>query len=155
MKSLFLRNLFFILLQPGVVAGLIPYLLWKNTHVAFHWSGIRFYLAVFIITVGMAILFHCSYLFASTGGGTISPIDPTRKLVTVGLYRFSRNPMYMGVITILSGEVILSGLMTLGAYAISIFAIFHLYIVFAEEPRLARDFGEPYKRYHYQVRRWV
>ena len=156
MFSLFLRNLFFTVLQPGVVAGLIPYLIlrYKIDDVfdqPFHFHKA---LGVLLVLTGLIILFDCIVRFAVQGRGTLSPADPTKKLVIKGLYRFSRNPMYVGVLLILTGETIFFYPNDLWTYSLFVFFLFHLFVLFVEEPRMRRDFGEEYDRYCQKVRRW-
>lgn len=159
MVSLFIRNFIFTVLQPGIVAGLIPYwILGENGNVLFveqlrsHWIHLS---GAIICLVGLIIMLTCIVSFAVYGQGTLSPVDPTKKLVVSGLYTFSRNPMYVGVILILIGESIFFTSVALGVYSIFIFIVFYIFIVFFEEPRLRKDFGEEYKLYCEKVRRWI
>ena len=157
MVSLLVRNLLFTILYPGIVAGLIPYwMVLERSEIPpldeltiHHYAG----LAAFII--GLVILITCILSFAVQGQGTLSPLDPTRRLVTKGLYKFSRNPMYVGVMLILTGEALAALSSDLGYYAIIIFVFFNLFILLHEEPRLRRVFGEEYTAYCHQVRRWI
>jgi protein-S-isoprenylcysteine O-methyltransferase Ste14 len=155
--SLFLRNLFFTVIHPGLIAGLIPW--WivrdkvKNNPIpAFHFTH---YLSILIFTIGIIILVSCIASFAIVGKGTLSPADPTKKLVTSGLYRYSRNPMYVGVVMILTGESLFFQSVDLWWYLLIIFIAFNLFIILFEEPRLRKDFGEEYKKYRRTVRRWI
>ncbi len=156
MLSLFFRNLFFTILQPGIVAGLIPYWilggkLYKpfNQHLQFYQ-----YLGILLFLIGLVIMFDCIIRFAVEGRGTLSPADPTKKLVIKRLYRFSRNPMYVGVMMILIGEAIFFQSYNLWVYLLFIFLIFNLFVMLVEEPRLCKDFGEDYCQYCKDVRRW-
>ncbi|NSL88802.1 isoprenylcysteine carboxylmethyltransferase family protein [Chitinophaga sp. Mgbs1] len=157
LRSLALRNLLFTMLQPGMVAGVIPWLLAKQhfRHAFASFGGFRQYAGAVIWLTGLAILLHCITRFALDGMGTLSPADPTRKLVISGLYRYSRNPMYVGVMLLLTGEALFCNAAILWQYSMLLLIIFHLFIIFYEEPRLRRDFGETYVRYSQQVRRWV
>jgi protein-S-isoprenylcysteine O-methyltransferase Ste14 len=157
MQSLFLRNLFFTILQPGIVAGLIPFLLAKEDlkavlHPPFTLAQ---YSGVFIFLAGIFIMSHCIIKFAIDGRGTLSPADPTKMLVISGLYKYSRNPMYVGVMLILIGETIFTLNVDLLLYSCLIFVAFNLFIHFREEPRLKKDFGVVYENYKKQVRRWI
>ena len=105
--------------------------------------------------VGLAVLLTCIVSFATRGRGTLSPADPTKKLVISGLYRFSRNPMYIGVTMMLLGESIFFRSYVLGAYTLFIFIAFNIFIIFFEEPRLQDDFGSEYNQYTQKVRRWL
>lgn len=157
MLSLFIRNLFFTVLQPGLVAGLIP--LWitgirvsEILEQVWNWQH---YLGTIVFLIGFIIMLWCIISFAIKGRGTLSPADPTQKLVVLGLYRFSRNPMYVGVVGMLIGEAIYFQSINLCVYAFVVFAGFHLFVLLHEEPRLKRDFGEEYERYFKEVRRWI
>src|SRR5689334_4979197 len=108
MWSLFLRNLFFTIIQPGIVVGFIPYWILGSPDASVFkkdFSSIQ-YIAICIFTLGVSVLLYCITMFAIKGKGTLSPADPTKKLVVSGLYRFSRNPMYIGVMLILIGEAL-------------------------------------------------
>lgn len=157
MLSLFLRNLFFTALQPGLVVGLFPYMILKNERpelfdVKF---GLLQYFGIFLFVIGAVILFDCIVRFAVQGEGTLSPADPTRKLVISGLYKYSRNPMYWGVMLMLIGEGMFFESGGLWIYTTFIFIAFNLFIRLVEEPRLRKDFGEEYDTYRKKVRRWI
>ena len=156
MVSLLFRNLIFTLLAPGVVAGLIPYLLVKDDieNIKGSWASNEV-IGIIVFLLGLVILLHCIYLFAVVGKGTLLPIDPTKRLVTVGLYNYSRNPMYLGVITILIGEGVFTWSYSLWIYTFIVFFFFNIFIFIIEEPRLRTDFGEEYDGYRKKVRMWI
>ncbi|HYC84942.1 MAG TPA: isoprenylcysteine carboxylmethyltransferase family protein [Chryseosolibacter sp.] len=157
MSSLLLRNLFFIVLQPGVVTGLVPYLLAKDAWQGVSWTPVTLRIAgaTALFCSGLIILLTCVFKFAKEGKGTLSPLDPTRRLVVSGVYRLSRNPMYVGVMFMLLAEAWLTGSTTLWIYASVIFTCFHLFILLHEEPRLKNDFPDEYPEYFRKVRRWI
>jgi protein-S-isoprenylcysteine O-methyltransferase Ste14 len=157
MLSLFLRNLFFTALQPGMVAGLFPYLILKRESPDLFDGkfGLFQFFGIFLFIVGAAVLIDCIIRFAIQGEGTLSPADPTKKLVVSGLYKYSRNPMYWGVMLILIAEAIFFESSGLWMYALFIFVAFFLFIILVEEPRLHKDFGEEYAAYRKKVRRWM
>ena len=152
MTSLYLRNLLFTILQPGIVAGLIPYLIEKEANIG-AW-GLAQFAGLLVALAGLAVMLACIFRFATEGQGTLSPADPTKKLVTGGLYQFCRNPMYVGVMGILIGEALFFSSPALRIYALLVFGAFNLFILFHEEPRLKRDFGEAYSNYCKRVGRW-
>lgn len=157
MWSLVVRNLFFTILQPGMVAGLVPYWILGSQFSETFKNSISplQYISIFIFTIGLSLLFYCISLFAVKGKGTLSPADPTKKLVISGLYKLSRNPMYIGVMLILIGEAVFFNSSSLWIYTTIIFIAFNLFIIFHEEPRLKRDFGTEYQQYVKTVRRWL
>ena len=86
--------------------------------------------------------------------GTLAPWDPPKKLVTVGLYRFVRNPIYIGVVGYVLGWSLIAGSRRMAVYAAVLAVGFHLRVVFYEEPTLARLFGNEWYRYRANVNRW-
>jgi protein-S-isoprenylcysteine O-methyltransferase Ste14 len=76
-------------------------------------------------------------------------------LVSTGLYRYSRNPMYVGVLLVVFGQAILFASPRLAVYACSLTIFFHLIVVFVEEPHLRATRGSAYELYCRTVPRWV
>lgn len=157
MLSLLLRNLFFTILHPGLVAGLIPFWILGDKMNTLFIQPLQFYhySGTIVFVIGFVIMLSCIISFAVKGRGTLSPADPTKHLVTTGLYRFSRNPMYVGVTLILIGEAIFFQSIYLWFYLLFVFIAFNIFIMIHEEPRLRKDFGEEYNRYCKKVRRWI
>jgi len=108
------------------------------------------------LTAGVLIYGACAFSFAWLGRGTPSPTDYTRSLVVAGLYRYSRNPMYVGVMLVLAGEFVLFGTSQWASitYLASFVVIVNLFIVLYEEPALHDKFGIAYDEYRRSVRRW-
>jgi len=110
-----------------------------------------------LLAIGIALGLWCAFEFAWRGLGTPAPFDPPRRLVVTGLYRFVRNPMYVGLGIALIGEAIvfphltISLLVMLGVLWIAT----NTFIVAYEEPTLRRLFGEEYALYCSAVRRWI
>jgi len=157
MVSLLLRNLLFTILQPGIVAGLIPFWILRGKEKNVFDQPLNFfhYLGATVFAVGFVIMTICIVSFAVLGRGTLSPVDPTKKLVVAGLYRFSRNPMYVGVTMMLIGESTFFQSITLWVYSFFVFTAFNIFILFVEEPHPRKDFGKDYNKYCEKVRRWI
>jgi len=136
--TLLLKNLLFTVLVPGTVAGFVPYMIARSE--SFEW-GAGAALALPLYAAGGAIYFWCLWDFASFGRGTPAPIDAPRSLVIRGLYRYTRNPMYVGVLTVILGWVVLSEALRLLIYAACVWSCFQLFIVYYEEPHLMKTFG--------------
>ncbi len=107
------------------------------------------------LLVGVCVLLWCVRDFYAIGKGTLAPWDPPKRLVIVGLYRFTRNPMYVGVLGWVSGWSLLAGSPVLAAYAGVLAVCFHLRVIFYEEPTLARQFGNEWTLYCARVNRWL
>lgn len=106
------------------------------------------------MAAGVGIYLWCVWEFVK-GQGTPAPIDPPKELVVGGLYRFTRNPMYVGMTSILTAEAILFSSAVMLGYAAAAFVVFHLFILGYEEPTLRKKFGESYEAYCRTVPRWV
>lgn len=145
----------FTVLVPGTVIVYFPYSLIAKSGGILQAADLSLALpAGLCMLTGLAIYLRCAWDFAVQGLGTPAPIDPPKKLVVTGLYRRTRNPMYLGVILLLSAECLLfpgAGLLT---YALAIATVFHGFVVFYEEPALGARFGESYHDYCAQVPRW-
>jgi protein-S-isoprenylcysteine O-methyltransferase Ste14 len=146
----------FLLLAPGVVAGLIPWWLtgWEVEDPTSFWAPVRLVGAVLIIA-GAAVLLHAFARFVVEGIGTPAPIAPTERLVVGGLYRYVRNPMYLAVLATVVGQALLLGRLELLAYAAVLAAAFGAFVHWYEEPTLRRRFGEEYDAYCRSVPAWI
>jgi len=147
-----LRSLVFTFVVPGTVAGWAPWAIARGATLAaaapWRWLGIV------PLAAGLAIYVWCVVDFATAGRGTPAPIDAPRELVTRGLYRRTRNPMYVGVTSVLVGETWLFASPALALYTLCVVAAFNLFVRAYEEPTLHRLFGEAYDRYCAAVPRW-
>ncbi len=147
---MFVRALVAFLVLPGTVGVLVPLLLRPGpSQRTFH------VMAVAPLAVGTFMLLWCVRDFYVAGRGTLAPWAPPRNLVIVGLYRWSRNPMYVSVGLVLIGWAIAYQSRTLWFYALAVVIMFHLRVVFGEEPWLARTHGEAWLRYRARVPRWL
>ena len=112
-------------------------------------------IALVLLVPGITLLLWCVRDFLVTGKGTLAPWDPPRLLVSSGSYRFSRNPMYVGVSLILLGWSMAFESWNLLVYALIVTTAFHLRVVFGEEPWLARTHGRKWDDYVTKVPRWL
>lgn len=136
-----------------MVAGYIPLaLLRQGLQIE---TGILACLAFPLWLVGWCILLWSFWNFLREGRGTPAPVDAPKELVTVGFYRYMRNPMYAGIVLILTGYFLWFGYWSLLIYTLIVFGIVHLFITLYEEPALKRKFGSSYEEYLRQVPRWV
>jgi protein-S-isoprenylcysteine O-methyltransferase Ste14 len=69
-----------------------------------------------LLLAGLALMVQTIVLFISTGKGTLSPWDPPQALAVRGSYRYVRNPMISGVLTILLAEALIAGSLALLVY---------------------------------------
>lgn len=148
--SFFAATLAF-LAMPGVVAFALPALWLANgtgLHPAHPWG--------FLLLGGGAFALLWSVRdFYVAGRGTLAPWRPPVDLVVVGLYRWSRNPMYVAVLTILAGWATAFASLPLAAYGCALAVAFELRIRWGEEPWLERRHGSAWLEYRRRVRRWI
>lgn len=111
------------------------------------------------LVIGSMVMLTCVFRFGTTGEGTPFPGDPPRKFVAGGPYRYSRNPMYLGMATALVGEAVMfadwSQWQRMAVYALVLVTITECFVVFYEEPALRGKFGKAYEEYCARVPRWL
>lgn len=156
-KILFNTLLFTILAPGGVTLG-IPYLLLNSPlnvpATRFNGESLR-WLALLLIIMGALIYAWCTADFVMRGRGSPNPDAPPTRLVLSGLYRYTRNPMYVGLLTAIIGGGLWVGSFLLFIYAALAFVIVHLRVTRYEEPVLLKQFGKSYQMYLNQVPRWL
>jgi protein-S-isoprenylcysteine O-methyltransferase Ste14 len=150
-----LKNLLFTVFVPGTVAVFIPYRIIAGEGNRLGLVTPRLLWSAPLFLLGAGLYFWCLWHFAVTGRGTPAPIDPPKRLVVRGLYRRVRNPMYLAVLLVVAGWVVLSRSARVLEYGVGVAVVFHLFVVFVEEPLLRRRFGPSYEAYCRAVRRWV
>ncbi|MEI9417716.1 methyltransferase family protein [Mesorhizobium sp. Cs1321R2N1] len=145
----------FLIAAPGVVAGLIPWLL--SARWGLPWSplpGLVFAGGV-LIAAAAAVLLHAFARFALEGLGTPAPVAPTERLVIGGIYRHVRNPMYVAVLSIILGQALLFSSWSIAAYAAIAAAAMVTFVRLYEEPTLAGRYGAEYEAYRRNVPGWL
>jgi protein-S-isoprenylcysteine O-methyltransferase Ste14 len=151
---LFVKSVLFAILLPGTVTVFVPGLIISKVRLAIPWNAWSV-LALVPLVFGVSILLRCIWDFAASGRGTLAPVDPPTALVVRGLYRYVRNPMYVGVLVILISEAWLFDSRALLLYAAGCFVVVHAFVLLYEEPHLRRKFGGAYVSYCQKVNRWV
>jgi protein-S-isoprenylcysteine O-methyltransferase Ste14 len=154
---LWLRAAIFTMLVPAVVGWYVPQRIAAGALPA--WT------AGWIVVAAAALLYLWCLLMFVLAGGTPAvfftrPLQfligsEPREVVRRGPYRFSRNPMYVAVVTAILGQALVYRSTSVLWYGIAVAAVFHLVVVLIEEPHLRAARGENYKRYCTTVRRWL
>jgi protein-S-isoprenylcysteine O-methyltransferase Ste14 len=108
-----------------------------------------------LIVAGVPMILDSFARFAIQGLGTPAPILPTQHLVVTGLYRYVRNPMYVGVAAIIFGQGLLFGNVSVLEYGLAVWLAFHLFVLGYEEPKLRSSFGDEYRQFCANVPRWI
>ncbi len=145
----------FLLLAPGIVAVLIPWLI-TGWHIS--WPSVWILpvavVAGILILCGAVVLLDAFIRFARADGTPAPPV-PTAHLVVVGPYRFVRNPMYVAVLGIILGQALLFANWWTVLYAGIVFLAVLLFVRYYEEPTLVHVYGDEYRQYRHHVRGWI
>lgn len=160
LDMLWLRGLLFTLLVPAMVAVVVP----SAVHPGARLQGGAWHAGWVLIAAGTATYILCLLRFLAAGG--TPAIWFTRRLrlligeepaalISAGLYRYSRNPMYVGVLLVIFGQAIVCKSMPLALYGLVVFLVFHCTVVFGEEPHLRATRGPSYELYCRAVPRWL
>jgi protein-S-isoprenylcysteine O-methyltransferase Ste14 len=146
----------FFLLAPGVVGGLIPWLLtggWQVLEPLPYWAPVRV-LGGVLLVAGLIALVGAFVRFVVEGFGTPAPVAAPEHLVVGGVYRYVRNPMYVAVLAAIVGQSLLLGRLGLLLYAGVVWVAVAAFVRFYEEPTLTRRFGADYEAYRRGVPAW-
>lgn len=106
------------------------------------------------LIIGVAVSFIASNMFSKVDT-TIRPYEESSFLVTDGLFRLSRNPMYLGMMLVLIGIATLLGTLTPYLVILVFFFLMNTVFIRVEEKMLQEKFGQAYLNYQQQVRRWI
>jgi protein-S-isoprenylcysteine O-methyltransferase Ste14 len=142
----------FLFAAPGVMAGLIPWLLtgWDSTDP----PGAVAVLGVVLVAAGVVVILHSFAAFVAALG-TPAPVAPTERLVVTGLYRHVRNPMYVAVTAAIIGQALLLGRPGLLIWAAIFWVTVATFVRGYEEPTLQERYGAEYDAYRRAVPGWL
>jgi protein-S-isoprenylcysteine O-methyltransferase Ste14 len=154
MTSLPFRAAFAVLAMPAIVAGYLPGRIGSAPERLPLDIGAWAFLGLAVGAVGLGLFSWTVRDFFVRGQGTLAPWDPPKFLVAEGSYRWSRNPMYVGVLLLIWGQGIWYRSGEVLIYGAVMAVIFHLRVVLGEEPWLAKTFPEPWAAYTMRVKRW-
>jgi protein-S-isoprenylcysteine O-methyltransferase Ste14 len=146
-----LRALVAFLALPGFFAGIAPWVLASVDP----WRIDGWPVGRLILVGGLLGLLWCVRDFYIVGKGTLAPWDPPKTLVIVGLYQFTRNPMYVSALILVIGWATWLGSPLVAVYAVVVAVAFHLRVVYYEEPRLEEQFGASWMTFAANVPRWL
>jgi len=149
--TMLLRAILAFLAMPAIVGIVAPLVLARGPEVETAFNP----LWLLLVSAGLAGLLWCVRDFLVAGRGTLAPWDPPQRLVTSGLYRYSRNPMYIAVIAMLVGWAACFASASLWIYAAAVGGAFVVRVIAFEEPWLSRTFGDEWATYRSRVRRWL
>jgi protein-S-isoprenylcysteine O-methyltransferase Ste14 len=112
------------------------------------------YFGFLIIGFGLGMALWSRSLFLKNAT-TLQPSEEPTSLVTSGPFRLSRNPIYLGMASILLGVAVFLGTLVAFAFPVLFVVLIDFFIIPGEERKLENLFGEPYREYKNNVRRWI
>ena len=156
-SRVFKKTAVFTVLVPGSLAVAIPRLLDRvRPHPQLPVDPrISRPLGTLSLLVGGLLYLLTATRFGTEGDGTPSPTDEPEELVTGGIYSYSRNPMYVGVLLVILGQALRQRSVTMLWWAAGCWIGFHNRVIQYEEPHLAEKHGETFDEYREGVPRWV
>ena len=110
---------------------------------------------VILMIAGGVLGLACVGVFVIRGKGTAAPFDAPREFVAVGPYRYVRNPMYIGGLTMLVGFGFFELSVSMVVFSVVWLFAAHCFVVYYEERTLEHRFGESYLAYKKKVNRWL
>lgn len=146
-------SILFFVLAPGVFGGLVPW--WITRWDVAYSNTALMAVGGLVALLGAAIVVAGFARFALEGSGTPAPVAPPKTLVVGGLYRFVRNPMYVGVTLAVFGQALAFYSPGLIAYGVALWLAFHAFVMLYEEPTLKATFPDQYEAYFAAVPRWI
>jgi protein-S-isoprenylcysteine O-methyltransferase Ste14 len=155
-----LRGVVFTLIVPCVVGGWLPWSITAGSPLA---GGI-WRLGWLLVLVGAFVYLACLWSFLEAGGTPAVFFtrflrrvwgEEPQRIVRSRLYRYSRNPMYLGIVTAAAGIAVVHASRPAAQYAIGLFLVFHLVVFFLEEPHLKARDARAFADYAARVPRWI
>lgn len=149
---------------PGLFALLIPALIVHFNESSYQIFGASkdeqspwFLLpaGVFYLVAGIVVMLVTNMAFHKEGRGTLAPWNAPKRLVVQGLYRYTRNPMFLGAFAIVFGEALIFNSRALLWYFLVLVAAQMVHVPLNEERWLRRGFGAEYEEYCRHVPRWL
>jgi protein-S-isoprenylcysteine O-methyltransferase Ste14 len=138
---------FFYLIVAGALSWIYPWRRLVDLRIV--------WLSVALIAVGFAIALWAALLFRREGT-ELNPTSETNKsLVIRGPYRFTRNPMYLGLTVLTFGIAFGVGSLPMFAVPLLLFTTANWVHIPFEEAKMHRQFGDAFSAYTKQVRRWI
>ena len=150
-RTLLLKAVVAVLVLPGTMGFVLPLLVIDPDRP----QGVVNGAGLLLVAAGVLLLLWCVREFLVVGNGTIAPWWPPKRLVTSGPFRFSRNPMYVAMGTIVIGWAIAYWSRPLAIYAGVLLFTFELRIHLGEEPVMARHFASEWAAYVARAPRWI
>lgn len=144
-----------IVILPFNVIIVIPsFILYFSKHNFLLPNLLQLLSGIILLVIGLFIAIWTMLLFYKIGKGTPAPWAPPKNLVTIGPYKFVRNPMILGVLAILTAESLILNTINIFYWAVLFFLINCVYFKVFEEKQLERNFAGEYLEYKKRVPMW-
>jgi protein-S-isoprenylcysteine O-methyltransferase Ste14 len=138
-------------LVSSIIAMLVLYFVFPVSRIiCFPWN----LLGIVPLAIGIILNLVADGVFKKTGT-TVKPFEESTTLITTGVFRISRHPMYVGMVLILIGIAVLLGSLTPYAVILVFIVLMEIIFIRAEERMLQEKFGEAWLAYKEKVRRWI
>lgn len=109
---------------------------------------------IVLILASVGILYWCKHLFQRSGQST-KPYRSTKKLITWGPYRYSRNPIYVAVVMLILGIGLIGGWLWVSWSSVVTASFIHKLLILPEEEYLEKVFNGEYVEYKKNVKCWI
>ncbi|HEY1243043.1 MAG TPA: isoprenylcysteine carboxylmethyltransferase family protein [Bryobacteraceae bacterium] len=157
---LWIRGFLFTVLVPGTIAVWVPHwLLGDSSLEPGFWQ-----IGWILVAAGTLAALSAFFEFLAAGGTPMiffarglrfAVGEEPKALVRGGLFRYSRNPMYLSVLSIVWGQALVFRSAALVVYGAALLVLFHLVVTQIEEPHLRRREGAKFDDYCRRVPRWI
>ena len=112
-------------------------------------------IGVLLMVGGGGLVLVCGGMLSAGGIGTRRGLPFPKEFVATGPYRYVRNPMSMGGVTLILGFGLFHRSISIACASAGLFILIHIIVVTVEEPALAKRFDGSYLQYKQAVKRWV
>ena len=117
-------------------------------------APLRWIIAGLLVFTGIAVILYCAWIFRKRNIN-IEPWKKTSHLITSGIYRFSRNPIYLSFVIVGLGAAFAANSIWIALLMVPLVLIINRIVIAKEELYLEEKFGDEYRSYKKQVRRWI
>lgn len=112
------------------------------------------YIGIVLLVLGLIVVYFSNKILTEQKT-SIQPFETPDKLVSNGTFRFSRNPIYLGMSLALLGISVLMGSLTAFLSPIIFWGVMNFKIIPMEEETMEKIFGDSFTAYKSKVRRWI
>lgn len=140
---------------PITVIIIIPSVIFSITEWRINSITVLLSIGGIVLIAGFILMIICIRHLETKGKGTLAPWASTVVLVKSGPYKYIRNPLITGVLTVLIGISLISGSFWIALWALVFFVINTVYFKLIEEKKLVKRFGDEYVNYRQNTPMWI